>query len=73
MPYFSRILRIHVSDRVDLNVSSTVKVCLQEGLDVGIGAKKQGLRSRGQVTIPRGDPRNRLVVKREEAGSTKKC
>ena len=38
-PHLRRIFRILVSDRVDLSVgSSRVKVCLQEGLDIGIGA-----------------------------------
>lgn len=32
--------------------------------------KKQGLKPHGQVSIPRGNPRNRLAVKREEAGKT---
>jgi len=35
--YFCRILRILVSNRVDLSVSgSGVKVCLHEGLYIGI-------------------------------------
>ena len=37
--YFCRILRILVSDRVDLSVGgSGVKMCLQKVLDFGIGA-----------------------------------
>ena len=46
----SRILRILVGDRVDLGVStSDVKVCLQEGLDVGVITLRTGLESNIKV------------------------
>jgi len=44
--YLGRVLGILVSDRVDLSVSGTlVKVGLQEGLDVGIGAIETNVRT----------------------------
>ena len=37
--YLCRIFGILVSDRIDLSVGcSRIKVCFQEGLDIGIGA-----------------------------------
>ena len=38
-PNLCRIFRILVSDRVNLSISSSrIKVCLQEGLEIGVGA-----------------------------------
>jgi len=45
--YLGRILGVFIGNRVDLCVSSTrVKVCLQEGLDIGIGALKPRVKTR---------------------------
>jgi len=49
-PHVSGILRILVSDRVDLSIRGTrVKVFLHEGLDSGIGTSERNIKSTGPI------------------------